>query len=133
MIVVDTSVWIDWFNDLDTPQTHTVGELLAADRALGLTDVVLTEMLQGLRSDRLARQVDETLSAHEILTLDGLEDFRRAATLYRRCRAAGVTIRRTADCLIAVVCIREKVPLLHADVDFDRLSEQTELRVVAPA
>lgn len=95
-----------------------------------VASVVIAELLQGLRSDRHVRRVDETLSAHEILRLEHLDDFRRAGDLHRRCRTAGVTIRRTANCLIASVCIRAGVPLLHADSDFDRLAEHTELQVL---
>lgn len=132
MIVVDTSVWIDAFAGRRAlPHVQALLSLIEKDRQVGLTDVVLTEVLQGLRSKSEVKRLDATLSAHEILRLDGLDDFRRAAELYRRCRTVGVTIRRSADCLIASVCIREQVPLLHADADFDRLARHTELRVLS--
>ncbi|CAN5901802.1 hypothetical protein BH23ACT2_BH23ACT2_25450 [soil metagenome] len=72
------------------------------------------------------------MAAHRILTLDPLADHRRAAALYRTCRRRGVTIRRTLDCLIASLCIRDDVEILHADRDFDRLADHTPLRVVPP-
>ena len=131
MIVVDTSVWIDVFaGRTDLAHVELFLGLVDSDHPIGLTDVVLTEVLQGIRHRRDLQRVDDELSAHEILCLEGLDDFRRAADLYRRCRAEGVTIRRTTDCLIAAVCVREHAALLHADADFDRLAAHTSLEVV---
>ncbi|HXH57502.1 type II toxin-antitoxin system VapC family toxin [Iamia sp.] len=129
--MVDTSVWIDLFRDAPTWQVDVLAESLDDDRPIALTDIVVTEILQGLSDDAAAARVESHLVPHEVLTLEPLEDHRRAAGLYRTCRQRGVTIRRTLDCLIASVCIREDLPLLHADVDFDRLASHTELRVVA--
>ncbi len=131
MIVVDTTVWVDFFRDAPTWQVAYLVDLVDADEAVCLTDVVLTEILQGLRSDRAVRQVERRLSVFDVLRLEDLDDFRRAAALYRQARAAGYTIRRTLDCLIASVCVREEAPLLHADADFDRLAACTALAAVA--
>lgn len=133
MIVVDTSVWIDFFRDTTTWQVEHLAQLITDDEPVALTDIVLTEILQGLPTDREARRVERRLLAFDVLRLDALDDFRRAASLYRQARAKGVTIRRTLDCLIASVCVRDDVPLLHADTDFDHLATCTDLRVVAPA
>lgn len=133
MIVVDTSVWIDFFRDTRTWQVEHLAQLIADDEPVALTDVVLTEILQGLANDREARRVERRLLAFDLLRLEALDDFRRAASLYRQARAKGVTIRRTLDCLIASVCVRDDVPLLHADADFDHLASCTDLRVVAHA
>lgn len=129
MIVVDTSVWVDFFRGRDEPHVGELTRLIEADAGVALTDVVLTEVLQGVRSDREASRVEQHLRAFDILCLDRLEDFTRAAALYRIARSKGTTIRRTLDCLIASVCVREDVPVLHADADFDRLAEVTALRV----
>jgi predicted nucleic acid-binding protein len=133
VIVVDTSVWIDFFRDTGTWQVEHLAQLIAADDPVALTDIVLTEILQGLSSDREARRVERRLLAFDVLRLEALDDFRRAASLYRRARTSGITIRRTLDCLIASVCVRDDAPLLHADVDFDHLATYTDLRVVAHA
>lgn len=133
MIVVDTSVWIDFFRDTRTWQVEHLAQLIADDEPVALTDVVLTEILQGLANDREARRVERRLLAFDLLRLEALDDFRRAASLYRQARAKGVTIRRTLDCLIASVCVRDDVPLLHVDADFDHLASCTDLRVVAHA
>ncbi len=129
MIVVDTSVWIDVLNERDTPQAARCIALIEGGEPIALTDIVVTEILQGLRSDREARLVERYLRAFPILRLDGLDDFVLAADLYRAARRAGVTIRKTLDCLIAAPCVRTGAPLLHADTDFDQLAKCTPLRL----
>jgi predicted nucleic acid-binding protein len=130
VIVVDTSVWIDFFRDTGTWQVEHLAQQVADDEPVALTDIVLTEILQGLPNDRQARRVERRLLAFDVLRLEGLDDFRRAASLYRLARARGITIRRTLDCLIASVCVREDAPLLHADADFDHLATCTALRIL---
>jgi predicted nucleic acid-binding protein len=129
-VIVDTSVWVDFFRDNDTWQVAVLSDRLVADERIALTDLIFTEILQGLVDERSVRRVERRLLAHDIFVLDPLDDHRRAAALYRKCRRHGVTIRRTRDCLIASVCIRERRPLLHADADFDRLARHSDLRVV---
>ena len=131
MIVVDTSVWVDVFNDAPTPQAQSCIALIEAGEPIALTDIILTEILQGLRSDKEAQLVERHLRAFPILRLENLDDFVLAAELYRTARRAGVTIRKTLDCLIAVPCVRTGAPLLHADEDFDRLATCTPLQVWA--
>lgn len=129
MIVVDTSVWIDVLNGADSRGARRCVGLIEAGEPVALTDVVLTEILQGLRTDRESRLVERHLRAFPILRLDDLQDFVLAASLYRSARSAGVTIRKTLDCLIAAPCVRTGAPLLHADEDFDRLATCTPLRL----
>ena len=129
MIVVDTSVWIDVLNHNQTPGAVRCIELIEGGEPVALTDIVFTEILQGLRSEREVSLVEDHLRAFPILRLDGLGDFALAAELYRSARRAGVTIRKTLDCLIAAPCVRTGAPLLHADADFTRLAECTALRV----
>lgn len=129
MIVVDTSVWIDVLNGVDSPGARTCVRLIEAGDPIALTDIVFTEILQGLRSDREATLVEARLRAFPILRLDGLDDHVLAAELYRTARRAGVTIRKTLNCLIAAPCVRTGAPLLHADADFDRLASCSPLRI----
>lgn len=131
MIVVDTSVWVDVLNDAPTPQAQRCVALIEAGEPIALTDIILTEILQGLRSDTESQLVERHLRAFPILRLESLDDFVLAAELYRTARRAGVTIRKTLDCLIAVPCVRTGAPLLHADEDFDRLATCTPLQVWA--
>jgi predicted nucleic acid-binding protein len=129
VIVVDTSVWIDFFRGATTPAVERFVALVDDDAGIAITDVILTEILQGLRSEADVRRVEHRLAPIEILHLQGLDDFRRAAALYRAAWRKGITIRRTLDCLIASVCIREDVALLHTDSDFDRLASCSALRL----
>jgi predicted nucleic acid-binding protein len=129
MIVVDTSVWIDFLAGRRTKQALRCAELIESGEPVALTDVILTELLQGLRSDDEAELVERHLRAFPILRLEGLEDFVLAASLYRAARRQGVTIRKTLDCLIAAPCVRTGAPLLHRDSDFDRLASCSDLRV----
>lgn len=129
MIVVDTSVWINVLNDVDSPKASRCTELLKDGAPLALTDVIFTEILQGFRNERDARRVEKHLRAFPVLRLEDLDDFALAAELYRKARRAGVTIRKTLDCLIAVPCVRNGAPILHADEDFDRLASCTDLEI----
>lgn len=129
MIVVDTSVWIDVLNEVDSPRATRCVELLEDGAPIALTDIVYTEILQGFRTERDANLVERRLRAFPVLRLETMADFSLAAQLYRGARRTGVTIRKTLDCLIAAPCVREGVPILHADADFDRLASCSELEI----
>ncbi len=129
MIVIDTSVWVAVLNQHETPQARRCIELIEAGAPVGLTDIVFTEVLQGLRTDREVALVERHLRLFPILRLESLDDFALAAALYRRARRAGVTVRKTLDCLIAASCVRANAPILHADSDFDLLASCTPLQV----
>lgn len=129
-MIADTSVWIDFFAGRDTWQVELLADQIEDEQPVGLTDVVYTEILQGLRHDGDLLVVERQLLAFDLLQVEGLNDFRRAALLYRDARRQGLTIRRTTDCLIASVCIRAGRPLLHRDADFDHIAAVAPLRVV---
>jgi len=129
VIVVDTSVWIDFLGGRRTRQALRCAELIENGDPVAITDVILTEVLQGLRSEGEAQLVERHLRAFPVLRLEELDDFVLAADLYRTARAEGVTIRSTIDCLIAAPCVRTGAPLLHSDADFDRLASCTPLRI----
>ena len=129
MIVVDTSVWIDVINETDTPAASACVDLIESGQSVALTGVILTEILQGIRSESEAEVVAERFRAFPILHMDDTADYELAARLYRLARAAGVTVRNMADCLIAAPCVRSGVPILHSDADFDRLASCTALEI----
>jgi len=129
MIVVDTSVWIDVLGGRRTRQARRCIELIERGDPVALTDVIFAEILQGLRSEKEAKLVEQHLRAFPMLRLEGLDDFALAAGLHRTARRAGVTIRNTLDCLIAAPCVRTGAPLLHADADFDRLASCSSLKI----
>ena len=129
MIVVDTSVWVDFLRGNDRPAVDVLVALLRADDPVVLTDAVLMELLSGAADEAGVELLDDRLSRLPILRLRYLSDFRRAAWLFRHARQQGLTVRSTVDCLIASVCIREAVPILHDDTDFDRLASVSPLVV----
>lgn len=130
MIAVDSTVWVDFINDKRTGSVELLREMIKQrPESVLMMDLVYTEILRGL-NDRDVPRVEGLLSAFDMLKLQHMADFRAAAGLYRAARSAGFTIRGTVDCLIAAMCIRENVPLLHNDVDFDRLAEVATLSVV---
>lgn len=133
MIVVDSSVWIDHLNEVETPHVKEMRALVSADAFIGLTGLILTEVLSGIRSSEEAGLVERELSGFTLLEMHGARDHVEAARLYRQSRAAGVTIRNLADLLIAVPCIREGAWLLHSDRDFDRLAAVSDLKVWVPS
>ena len=129
MIVVDTSVWVDVLRGTESLPAARCVELIEDGAPIALTDVILTELLQGVPSERDASLLERHLRAFPVLRLETLDDFSLAARLYRTARAAGVTIGKTIHCLIAAPCVRTGASLLHADADFDRLASCTPLRV----
>jgi len=130
MIAVDSSVWIDFISGQPTPQSLFLKHSLRHEPGrIALVDIVFTEVMRGLHEKDVQR-IETTLLELPVLRMEWLRDFRAAAGLYRAARKSGVTIRGTVDCLIAAVCIREGASLLHAGMDFDRLSEVSELTTI---
>lgn len=127
MILVDTSVWVDFFNGHDTPQRKILHDLLENEEDLALTGIVLTEILQGIRSDKDFREIQDRLLEFPLIEPEGAPAYLEAARIYRECRKQGKTVRKTVDCLIAAVCLAHELVLLHRDVDFDRIAECTKL------
>ena len=126
MIVVDTSVWIDFFTGRESAQSERLNELLG-ERRVVVGDVILLEILQGFRHDAHLERAASLLRRGPIGGMLGEARALNAAARYRRLRAKGVTIRKTIDLVIGSWCIDENVPLLHADRDFDRLAEHEGL------
>ena len=129
MILIDTSVWIDFLAGRGTETVLQLERAIADRESLALCGVILTEVLQGIRDDAEHRATRERLAMLVLLPME-LPVFLRAADVYRTLRKRGVTIRRTNDCLIAAVALTYDVPLLHADVDFDRIARVFPLRAV---
>jgi predicted nucleic acid-binding protein len=132
LIAVDSSVWIDGFRGTETRQVKALIQLLRVAVAVRVPEVVLTEVLRGARDDREEAMMSDSLLAFPSLPLAGPGDFIEAARLSRIARGAGFTVASTVDLLIAAACIREDMPLLHADADFDRLASCTPLRIFGP-
>lgn len=131
MVVVDTTVWIDYLNERKTPQTRWLDAEVGRQR-LALTDLILCEVLQGLPDDAAARRVQSVLARFEVLTMGGADLASTAARNYRHLRARGLTVRKTADCLIASFCILNGHALLHSDHDYEPFEKHLGLMVVHP-
>jgi predicted nucleic acid-binding protein len=131
MIVVDTSVWIDFGRDTTTPQTTWL-EIELPRKRLAITDLILCEILQGVRDDKKYRETREALLRLEIFQIGGINLAIAAADNYRALQKKGITVRKTIDCLIATFCILNGHSLLHSDKDFDAFEKELGLQVIHP-
>lgn len=129
VIVVDSSVWIEFFRATGSSADLTLRSLLAGPTPLATTEVVVMEALAGVRSERERRAVREHLLALPMLALRGVLDYERAADLYRRLRSRGLTPGQLTDLLIVICTLDAGAALLHADRDFDRLAAETGLTI----
>ena len=131
MVVIDTTVWVDYLQGAQNVETDWLDQQLDRQR-LALTDVIFCEVLQGLSDDATAKEVEDLLLRFETFATGGVDLARDAARNYRTLRSRGRTVRKTIDCLIATFCIREGHSLLHRDRDFDPFEKFLELSVVHP-
>jgi len=118
LILVDSSVWIDYFKGAVTPQTEALDRLLGR-RPLAIGDLILTEVLQGFDDERDFRSARDLLTSLEVVELGGKEIAIQAAKNFRALRRFGITVRKTIDLIIATRCIESGYDLLHNDRDFD--------------
>ena len=128
MTVVDSSVWIDFLRGTDSPQRRELHRMIADCEDLAITGIILTEVLQGISDERAFGATERLLREFPVLTPSASRTFVHAARIYRRCRRQGRTVRKTADCIIAAICIENGSSLLHRDSDFDLLEACTPLR-----
>ena len=131
MVVVDTTVWVDYLKGGHTPQTDWLDHEVGRQR-LGLTDLILCEVLQGVRDDRRWREVRQILLSFKIFATGGIDLAIAAAQNYRRLRAQAQTVRKTIDCLIATFCLIQGHTLLHNDRDFDPFEKILGMSVIHP-
>ena len=129
MIVVDSSVWIDFLRGTPTPQADKLDSLLGVV-PLAIGDLILAEVLQGCQSDKEFNQVRPLMSSLSVVSLGGMDIAVEAARNFRKLRAMGVTVRKTIDTVIATRCIVDRYELLHKDRDFDAFEAHLGLRCV---
>ncbi len=132
MILVDSSVWIDYFNGVVTPKTDKLNALLGR-RPLAVGDLILTEVLQGFGKEKDFEAAKEALTSLRVITLGGEDIAVQAAVNFRRLREIGITVRKTIDSVIATRCIENGYDLLHDDKDFAPFVEHLGLREIAAA
>ncbi len=128
MILVDTSVWIDYFRGTNTAETGKLDRLLGQE-PLVIGDLILTEVLQGLNSERDFNEARKMLASLTVVELGGQDIAIQAAKNLRALRRLGVTVRKTIDAVIATRCIESGYDLLHNDRDFDSFAKHLGLRV----
>lgn len=128
-MLVDSSVWIDYFNGLQTPETDALDQALGRDEVI-IGDLMLTEILQGFRKDADFRKARELLSNLPVVAMLGREAAIKAAENFRTLRKRGVTVRKTIDVMIASYCIEHDLPLLYSDRDFDPMVEHLQLQSI---
>lgn len=131
MILVDSSVWIDYFRGVPTPQTDRLDALLGIEPLIG-GDLVLAEVLQGFADDRDFNQARKLLASLIIVDLGGKDVAIQAAKNFRALRQLGITVRKTVDAIIATRCIRSGFTLLYSDRDFDPFVQHLGLRSALP-
>lgn len=129
-MLVDTSVWIDFFNGHESKHAQRLARAIEETEPIFIPGVVLTEILLGLNREAEAKRIASLLDAFEAVPEPARADYIEAARIYRLCRGKGFTIRSTIDCLIARLCLRDRLPLLTKDGDFKAIAGCVPLQLV---
>jgi len=127
MILVDSSVWIDFFNGVDNIETNKLDEMLGLEE-IATGDLIITEVLQGFRNDNDFKAAKNILTSLTVFEMLGEKLAIKSANNFRRLRKNGITIRKTPDVIIATFCIENKLPLLFSDKDFLPFVDYLKLR-----
>lgn len=134
-LVVDSSVWVDFFNNKKSVNTKYLSELLLSQSwksPVTIFPVIMQEVLQGIENDNLYNTIKENLNGLEFVTYESYHFAIKSAELYRKLRKKGITIRKANDCIIATLCIHFDIPLFHNDKDFDNIAKHTSLKIYKP-
>jgi predicted nucleic acid-binding protein len=133
MILVDTSVLIDFFKGIKTPAEMRFKSILEQDIPFGITSLIYQEVLQGAKSEKAYANLKKYLSSQRFFhPQDPIETFAKAAGIYFRCRKKGITVRSTVDCMIAQIAIESELLLLHSDRDFEAMAAVAPLKFLDP-
>ena len=132
MLVVDTTVWVDYFNGQINPETNYLDRVLSEEPIL-VGDLILAEILQGFRKDSDFEEAKIALSKFEQAGMLNYHIAQQSAQNYRTLRKKGITVRKTIDCIIATFCIEENHSLVHRDSDFDGFEKHLGLNVIHPS
>ena len=130
--VVDSSVWVDFFNNKSSSQIEKVKSLIPTTAAKGyiyVFPVIMQEVLQGIQDDKLYQIVEENLFGFKLIDYNAYEFALKSAELFRMLRKKGLTIRKANDCLIAAICVENNFTIIHNDKDFDHIAKYTKLKI----
>ena len=133
MLLADTSVWVDFFNDHRSPESERLAASLADDEPMVMLGLIATETLAGLRTEVEAERIAGLFEAFDAVPAFDESDYRSAAAIFRRCRASGETVSSVVDCLIAQACLRHGYRLLSKDSDFRKIARNVPIRLVEMA
>jgi len=126
--IIDTSIWIEFLRSVENERSILVNRLIDLNEII-LLPVILQETLQGIKNDGLYQPTKEAFLSYHFLETDPIYFAIRSAELYRFLRQKGITISKPNDCLIAAICIDNKIPLFHNDKDFDNIAKYTSLKI----
>lgn len=129
MILVDTSVWIDYLRDKQGKAVEALSELIETNAELATTEPIIMELLAGADTPHREQALERLANGLPVLSVESRLDYRQAAAIYVAVRKSGKTVRSLVDCLIASVAIRNGVSLLHKDADFDAIAACLPLQV----
>jgi len=129
LILIDTSAFIEFLNRTGSREDTLIEQLIRNNEDIVLADITLTEILQGIKTDREYCEVKASLLTFPILSLKSPESYIAAAELFRKCRKKGFTIRNTVDLLIAQIALEHRATLLHNDRDFEAIAQVSDIRI----
>ncbi len=130
-IIVDTSVWIDFYNGISNKPVEVLKSIMLTDVII-IPPIIVQEILQGIREKKLLAVVEDAILGFQFFNYDMYEAAFEAAALYRLLRVKGVTVRTSNDCLIAWLCIANNFPIHHNDKDFNNIAKNTSLKIYKP-
>lgn len=128
MLIVDSNTWADFFNGVETAHVGRLDRAMESEEDIAVLPIIITEVLQGFRTDRGFRRARDALIALPVIHPD-VGCHVRAAGLFRKLRGEGVTVRGAVDCVIAQMCLDAEATLLSPDADFERIAACTDLRL----
>jgi predicted nucleic acid-binding protein len=130
MILVDTSIWIDFLRGENSSERRLLHKLIEDEEEISITGIVLTEILQGIKEDKKYQITKNYLLKFPMYEPSGINTYIDAARIYRECRNNGKTVRSTIDCIVAAICLENDLSILHKDRDYDIIQEFVGLKVV---
>ena len=129
MVIIDTSVWIDFFNGKENEYVYKLEELKEKDIDIFITGIIVTEILSGFKEDRDIKLTTKLLKNLPVANPIYPETYIKAASIYQTGRKKGITVRKIVDCLIAQIAIENNLLLLHKDEDFNQIASFTNLKI----
>jgi predicted nucleic acid-binding protein len=129
LILIDTSAFIEFLNRTGSPFDREIESLISNNEETAIADIVLTEVLQGIKDDKEYAEIRKSLLSFPVYSLKSIDSYVAAADIYRKCRKKGVTIKNTVDLLIAQIALENDLILLHNDNDFESIASASNIKI----